>query len=204
MGEPTEEMEIERKYAVSEATPVPDLREWPGVVDVGASRTFDLRATYYDTADLRLARQRITLRRRTGGGDDGWHLKLPHDEDGRVERRMPLTDGPTPPQELLDTVAGELGGSVPGAVCEVDTHRVETDLLGDRGVRLAVSCDDRVQARNLLDRSLDRQWDELEVELADGGQEFLDAVTAYLAQHGVRRATIASKLRAALGDLLDR
>ena len=36
-----------------------------------------LTAVYYDTDDLRLARSRVTLRRRTGGGDSGWHLKLP-------------------------------------------------------------------------------------------------------------------------------
>ena len=35
---------------------------------------FALSATYYDTADLRLARSGLTLRRRSGGTDAGWHL----------------------------------------------------------------------------------------------------------------------------------
>jgi hypothetical protein len=34
-------------------------------------------ADYYDTDDLRLIRGGITLRRRRGGDDAGWHLKLP-------------------------------------------------------------------------------------------------------------------------------
>ena len=36
-----------------------------------------LAATYFDTADLRLAAAGLTLRRRTGGDDAGWHLKVP-------------------------------------------------------------------------------------------------------------------------------
>ncbi|WP_242418751.1 CYTH domain-containing protein, partial [Frankia sp. CpI1-P] len=42
-----------------------------------APRTVTLDAVYYDSDDLRLARNQITLRRRTGGHDAGWHLKLP-------------------------------------------------------------------------------------------------------------------------------
>ena len=46
-------------------------------VGAGARRRLD--ATYYDTADLRLVRWGVTLRYRTGEGDDGgtWTLKLP-------------------------------------------------------------------------------------------------------------------------------
>ena len=36
-----------------------------------------LTAAYLDTDDLRLARWRVSLRRREGGTDEGWHLKLP-------------------------------------------------------------------------------------------------------------------------------
>jgi inorganic triphosphatase YgiF len=36
-----------------------------------------LEAEYYDTDDLRLISAGITLRRRRGGDDAGWHLKLP-------------------------------------------------------------------------------------------------------------------------------
>lgn len=47
----------------------------------------DLRATYYDTSDLRLARHGVTLRFRSGDQDQsGWTLKLPK-ENGRVSVR---------------------------------------------------------------------------------------------------------------------
>ena len=36
-----------------------------------------LEAVYYDTPNLRLLAEGVTLRRRTGGEDAGWHLKLP-------------------------------------------------------------------------------------------------------------------------------
>jgi len=57
-----------------------------------------LDAIYYDTADLRLIGAGITLRRRTGGEDAGWHLKLPAGADTRDEIRLPLTstDGAVP------------------------------------------------------------------------------------------------------------
>jgi hypothetical protein len=36
-----------------------------------------LDAIYFDTEGLRLAASRITVRRRTGGGESGWHVKRP-------------------------------------------------------------------------------------------------------------------------------
>jgi hypothetical protein len=35
-----------------------------------------LEAVYYDAPDLRQLFEGVTLRRRTGGEDAGWHLKL--------------------------------------------------------------------------------------------------------------------------------
>jgi uncharacterized protein YjbK len=49
-----------------------------------------LEAVYYDTADLALAAGRITLRRRTGGDDAGWHLKFPAGSGELQEVRLPL------------------------------------------------------------------------------------------------------------------
>ncbi|MEO9197762.1 MAG: CYTH domain-containing protein, partial [Antricoccus sp.] len=66
--------EIERKYDVPAGTPLPDLADIEGV-QVGSPVEHLLEATYFDTVDLALARARITLRRRTGGDDAGWHLK---------------------------------------------------------------------------------------------------------------------------------
>ncbi|NMD25708.1 MAG: CYTH domain-containing protein, partial [Actinobacteria bacterium] len=84
--------EIERKLDVPARFRLPSLSgAGNGIGEVHRQPTLRLTAAYYDTADLRLARHRITLRRRTGGGDDGWHLKLPHvDEATRDEVQLPL------------------------------------------------------------------------------------------------------------------
>jgi CHAD domain-containing protein len=87
--------EIERKFAVANDFVLPPLV--PGVVPsevtaVTEPRTFTQEAVYYDSEDLRLARNHITLRRRTGGIDDGWHLKLPVRPGEREEIQRPLTD----------------------------------------------------------------------------------------------------------------
>src|SRR5512144_1290328 len=62
---------------------------------------FVLSAVYYDTEDLRLARAGITLRRRSGGSDDGWHLKLPAGRDARDEVRLPAGEPGAPPAPLV-------------------------------------------------------------------------------------------------------
>ena len=54
-----------------------------------------MSATYFDTEDLDLNRHKITLRRRVGGDDEGWHLKLPVRKDTRQELHAPLDEGDT-------------------------------------------------------------------------------------------------------------
>ena len=95
----TEHLEIERKFDVSTGFTVPDLAAVPGCAAVSEPVTHHLSATYYDTPGNRLAASKITLRRRTGGTDEGWHLKLqawpgraPRDPRAAVRRRR----GPGP------------------------------------------------------------------------------------------------------------
>ena len=74
--------EIERKYDASQAATaaLDAAHSMIGVAGVAAVTRQDpeiLDAVYYDIADLRLIRAGVTLRRRTGGDDAGWHLTLP-------------------------------------------------------------------------------------------------------------------------------
>ena len=69
--------EVERKYDVADATVSPSFEGLASVLRIEQLPAQQLDAVYYDTADHRLAAHRITLRRRTGGDDAGWHLKLP-------------------------------------------------------------------------------------------------------------------------------
>ena len=203
---PTSHLEIERKFSLANATLPPDPADWPGVSVVAGERRFHLVATYFDTPDVALAAHGITMRRRVGGTDAGWHLKLPRSEDAREEMWLPLDateSDSTVPEAFTAQVTHVLGERVARAVCVVETRRTEWDLRAG-GVHLATTSDDYVTTHNLIDAGLDREWHEMEVELVHGGTDFLDDVTAYLKEHGVHQASIASKLRAAMGDLMDR
>lgn len=99
----------------------------------------DLEATYFDTADLRLAAHGITLRRRTGGEDPGWHLKLPAGADERTEIRRPLGGAPwTVPRELMREILAVVRDRELVPVATVRTTRPVRRLLEARGNDLAV------------------------------------------------------------------
>ncbi|WP_230008361.1 CYTH domain-containing protein, partial [Microbacterium sp. Bi128] len=78
-------LETEQKYDAGTSAALPDLQEIEGVDHVAEPVTDQLEAVYFDTPALVLAARRITLRRRTGGADEGWHLKLPAGADQREE-----------------------------------------------------------------------------------------------------------------------
>lgn len=203
---PTSHLEIERKFSLQDDQIPPDPADWPAVSVVSGERRFHLVATYFDTGEVTLARQGITVRRRLGGTDAGWHLKLPRGEDAREEVWLPLDaseDDTVVPDLFRAQLAQLLGDRDLYPVCRLDTRRTEWDLSGG-GVHLATTCDDYVTAHNLLDSTQDRSWHEMEVELVHGGAAFLDGITAHLEARGVHMASISSKLRAAMGTLMDR
>jgi CHAD domain-containing protein len=226
--------EVERKFELDDDAPLPDLADalmgTPlaalGVTGLDEAVTHRLEATYYDTAGLALAAARTTLRRRTGGEDAGWHLKLPALDGARQEVRLPLhhADGPdgpdgpdaTDPAEGTDAVPEELRrlvsvtarGQELVPVARLVTERTARHLLDAQGRALAEVADDRVTATRLTPGGSGgngaggpqaSSWRELEVELVGGGEQLLDAVAQALAGLGVRPAAAASKLARALG-----
>src|SRR5437016_13661548 len=99
-------LEEERKYAVDARFGVPDLS---GCVPDGgegvALALVTLRATYYDTADRRLARAGASLRYRRGDAVP-WTVKLPTDVAGvrhEISRVGSPADIPTELVELVTT-----------------------------------------------------------------------------------------------------
>jgi CHAD domain-containing protein len=186
------EVETELKYEAG-AEP-PPLGGLPGVSDVDGPHEERLSAVYYDTLDQRLGRHGATLRRRTGGHDAGWHLKVPVGGDSRVELRLPLTEGPAtnePPQELADLTFGMTRGASIRPLAQLKTKRRIWRLLSAGGELLAEVAHDRVSARR-LDSSATDKWQELEVELtsaADAG-----ALDRALRHAGLRRSPHSSKL----------
>lgn len=194
--------EIETKYDVTPADAVPDLRDLPGVVAVAPPVVHQLDATYYDTPDLALARHRITLRRRTGGSDAGWHLKLPVDDGARTEIREPLGRfRVNPPPELIAGTRVWVRDHDLRPVARLTTARTLHRLLAADDTVLAELADDHVTAIDLLrPDALALTWREWEIELVAGDRRLLRAATRHLSSHGVRTAAHASKLQRALGD----
>jgi CHAD domain-containing protein/uncharacterized protein YjbK len=190
-------LETERKYETGVDTELPALQDIPGVAQVDGPRTEQLEAIYFDTADLRLARHGATLRRRTGGTDAGWHLKVPAGPDSRSELRLPLTASATnaPPDELADLTFGMTRGAEIRPVARISTTREVWQLFGRNGKPLAEVTDDHVDARRLGDSSTVDTWRELEVELADqDSADVLDRAEKVLRTAGIRRAKHSSKL----------
>ncbi|WP_229072040.1 CYTH and CHAD domain-containing protein [Actinoplanes sp. DH11] len=191
--------ETERKYDVPETFELPDLAGVAGITGVDGAETHELDATYFDTEDLRLMRNRRTLRRRAGGHDAGWHLKTPADGDGRKEHRVTGHEGDQVPDELVGIVRGLVRRRPLEPVCRLRTHRVETPLKDADGRTLALIAQDRVRAEAGDEHSA---WQEIEVELVDGDAGVLDAVEQVLLQAGAEPASGPSKAARALAGRL--
>ncbi|MFF9803134.1 CHAD domain-containing protein, partial [Streptomyces rochei] len=190
--------EIERKYE-SDDSGLPDLTGVAGVETVLDKGVAELDATYYDTADERLAASSITLRRRTGGSDAGWHLKVPVAPGVRDEIRAPLSD--TLPDELAGLVRSRVRDTELLPVVRLRSARDVRDLLDTEGRLLAEVSVDAVHAERLTGGAGVAQWTEIEVELADGGDpDFLDKVEKRLRKAGVRPSGSSSKLARALAE----
>ncbi|MFC9494604.1 MULTISPECIES: CYTH and CHAD domain-containing protein [unclassified Streptomyces] len=196
--------EIERKYeapVADEGFGLPDLSHVAGVSAVIDKGVVDLDAVYYDTADQRLAAAAITLRRRTGGADAGWHLKLPVSlaEGVRDEIRAPLSDDV--PRDLTGLVRSRVREADLVPVMRLRSSRDVRDLTGADGALLAEVSVDGVRAERLTGGAGAAAWTEIEVELADGGDPaFLGKVEKKLRKAGASRSASPSKLARALTE----
>lgn len=222
---PTVHEEVEAKYEADADLELPGLVELIGPIrghegapaDDGApwaegdGAEQHLRATYYDTAALDLAAAGLTLRRRTGGEDAGWHLKVPVADATRSEIRHPLDDGgpddTTVPDALVSMIYARTRGRDLVPVAEIDTNRTLRRLIDPTGRVLLELADDHVTARRIHWSSVpgdasgaETTWREIEVELVDGPRELLLAVDPVLRTRGLTPATAASKLVRALGE----
>ena len=188
----TQHLEIEAKYDLPEGAALPDLLGVAGVREIRQLAPHVLTATYHDTADLALQRHGVTLRRRTGGTDDGWHLKLPVADGERLEVRRPLGTRPPVPlalRRLLVTVAGD-EPLVP--VATLVTHRAVHHLTGPDGTVLAELADDLVTVER--EGAEPVRWRELEIELVDGDPAMLAALDKAVRGSGVKPSAASSKI----------
>jgi CYTH domain len=213
-------IETERKYDAAADFALPGLAGVDGVAAVNGPRTYRLRAVYFDTPDFRLIAAKITLRRRTGGTDAGWHLKLPAGADSRREIHAPLGRATRQIPARLAELAGSWSGGQPlQPIARLATTRRVRWLAGQDGQVLAEVADDLVSgslpgpgatagpavpggvaATGTATapggpewREVSR-WREVEVELGTGTRGLLDAVGELLLRAGAEPSAAASKL----------
>ncbi|OBH67858.1 CHAD domain-containing protein [Mycobacterium intracellulare] len=215
-------LEVERKFDVVESTVSPSFEGIAAVAHVEKAPTQTLDATYFDTPAHDLARNKITLRRRTGGSDAGWHLKLPAGPDARTEVRAPLdASGPdgnnAVPTELADVVLAIVRDRPLQPVARITTERESQVLYDAAGVALAEFSNDHVTAwstRGPDDGSdesgappTELEWREWELELLESGghsngaagSELLNRLSNRLLDAGAAPAGHGSKLARVLG-----
>jgi CHAD domain-containing protein len=196
--------ETEAKFALDPGAPLPDLTRLKDVDDVERAPTVRLVATYYDTPDLRLEDRHIALRRRTGGSDAGWHLKVaePDEPRERTELRAPLGSGGTgddgAPEGLLDEVRAVIGRRRLVPIVTIDTFRTEHHVRGPDGTEVAVVSDDEVSSRR-TGAVVQQAWRELEVEMVGHDPDAFERIVAQLTDAGLRPSPYDSKLHHALG-----
>lgn len=197
--------EIERKYDVEEGASVPDLSAVDGIASVETREPVDLEAVYYDTDNLDLAVRRIVVRRRTGGGDAGWHIKKPAAE-GRTELHWPLgNDTGTVPDALLEPISAWVRGRELTPIARISTRRTAIHLLDADGNGVVEIADDEVAATDVR-RGGERSWREWEVELLDGAPDtedgrtaLLDQIEGLIAEAGAHPSSSVAKIARALG-----
>jgi CHAD domain-containing protein len=195
--------ETERKYAAPEADDIswlPDLTKVDPVASLAGRGIQELDAVYYDTDDLRLTRTGASLRRRKGGTDAGWHLKLPLPGDSREETRAPLSSEVIP-EELRELTLSRTLGAPLRPVVRIHSTRSPRHLLDAEGDVLAEVSMDAVRADSLLDDGGHAMWTEMEVEIVgDGDPALLDGIEKVLRKHGADRAQSPSKVVRALAE----
>jgi CHAD domain-containing protein len=193
-------IEVEDKFRVHPDFAVPDLVDGSGrVAVVSTPRNLTLTAVYLDTCDLRLAREGITLRHRSGGDDDGWHLKLPVPGSRVGVREELLVEGHAElvPDRLARLVTAYVREQRLQPRATLRTLRTKRDLLGSDGTLLAELVDDRVDA--LTHDHHAARFREIEVEDKGGGSDVLDHVGGLLRAAGAVGGEFQPKVVRALG-----
>ncbi len=203
MTTPTTHREIERKLRVHGLFDMPDLSDVAERID--RHEAFTMRAVYHDTPTLSLFRWGITLRRREGGSDEGWHMKLPVpgvDGSARDEMRLPLDAGPvgSVPGAFVEVIAPLLREQPLDAVITLSTERTPT-VLRDSDDRPLVEVVDDIVSVFHQGRTVS-VFREIEVEALDAEDpaclSAIDRVVDLLTGLGAEPSSL-SKAASALG-----
>ncbi|WP_375500154.1 CHAD domain-containing protein [uncultured Jatrophihabitans sp.] len=195
--------ERELKFDLPDTWELPDVSRF---VPEGGSvqhETQRLESTYFDTAGRDLFGSLVTLRRRTGDADNGWHLKIPMD-GARQEIRLPLEGSRGVPAELRTLTAGLRGRAALRTIATLRTEREVRRIVDAEGAGLAEIVHDTVTATVKHEFSVIRSWHEAEVELlgdvkgSGGDEKLLARIATWLGKYGAEPSASMSKLGRAL------
>lgn len=192
--------EREIKLALPGRFAIPPLLLDDRALTVLPRADLNLRATYFDTADLRLARSGVTLRYRTGEtGGPIWTLKLPVGRNGsELERDELHFDGPRrePPDQARLLVTAHARGAPLVAVATLRTNRRSVHLLRDETAIAELAHDEVSVVEN---RHVVSRFRELELEALDREVD-LEPLASQLRLAGATDAEPIPKVVRALGS----
>lgn len=200
--------EVELKLAIDGAFSLPDLTDDQAVDEVRQDASQDLWATYWDTADLRLARHGVTLRRRTGEpSGPRWTLKLPlpasdadaTNGDGLLARQEIEMNGSADkvPERAADLVTAYARTEPLTEIAKLRTRRQIWSLLDGDGRVVAELDDDEVSVME-HGRTISR-FRELELESRGLEDADLQRIAGLLRSAGAVDAEPIPKVVRALG-----
>jgi inorganic triphosphatase YgiF len=191
--------EIELKFAVHPSFELSSIRGRAGIVEIESLTALTLRSAYYDTVDLRLARNGVTLRHRTGDEGPVWTLKLPT-ADTRAAIRNELDfemSSDEPPAAAAEPVTGFTRTAPLERVAVLETKRDRWKLLGTGGAELAVVYHDEVAV--IENGHVVTRFREIELETVSVGVNKLLAIGEALHDAGAVHSEPVPKAIRALG-----
>jgi inorganic triphosphatase YgiF len=190
--------EREDKFEVEPDWVMPQLM---GLVPDGGRLEQEVRRldnTYFDTPGAGLRLFGVTLRRRIGGSETGWQLKVPNGV-ARTEFQSGSRAN-TLPAALAKAVVGLRAGDRLGPVAVVKTTRTAYRVLNADGELVVEIADDQVASGPPNGESRLHSWHEVEVELGPAGKtRDLKHARKLLRAAGATPSTLRTKLDPALG-----
>jgi len=177
--------------------PIADLVPDGGRFDQDVRR---LENTYFDTPSAGLRLFGVTLRRRVGGSETGWQLKVPNGtartelQSGSRAKKLPAG--------LADSVTGLRAGESLNQVATMVTTRTAYRILDANDQLVMEIADDQVESGLPDGESMLHSWREMEVELGPAGkQKDLKKARKLLVAAGATPSTVRTKLDRALGPI---
>ena len=190
--------EREDKFEVDPDWVMPQLKR---LVPDGGRLDQEVRTldnTYFDTPGAGLRLFGVTLRRRVGGSETGWQLKVP---SGMARTELQTgSHAKTVPPVLAKSLVGLRAGERLGPVARMQTARTAYRVLNADGGLVLEIADDEVESGPPDAESTLHAWREVEVELGPAGKKRdLKQARKLLQAAGATPSAIGTKLDRALG-----